>query len=76
MVIKRVEKHSYRTNGVFDFRQYAFSPIVLFVNWRISTSFSPIGKYRADIRQLANILWRNKNILANFPSTFANWRIY
>jgi hypothetical protein len=38
--------------------------------------FSPIGKYRPDIRQLANILWRNKNILANFPMTLANWRIY
>jgi hypothetical protein len=35
-----------------------------------------IGEFPHDIRQLANILWENKNILANFLTTFANWRIY
>jgi hypothetical protein len=53
--------------GVVSFRQSSFSPIFAFANWRISTSFSPIGKYRTDIRQLANILWRNKKFIVEFP---------
>ena len=35
-----------------------------------------IGEFPHDTRQLANILWQNKNILVNFLTTFANWRIY
>jgi hypothetical protein len=49
-------------HGVFDFRQYAFSPIVLFANWRVSTRFSPIVKYRADIRQLTNVPLAKRHI--------------
>jgi hypothetical protein len=43
--------------GVFSFRQYSFSPIVLFANWRIYYGETKnIGEFPHDIRQLANIL--------------------
>jgi len=62
--------------GVIYHRQSSFSPIVLFANWRMSTSFSPIGEFPGEIRQLANTLWRNKKFIGEFHTRDSpNWRI-
>jgi hypothetical protein len=62
--------------GEISHRQSSFSPIVLFANWRISTSFSPIGESRGEFRQLANTLWRNKKFIGEFQTRDSpNWRI-
>ncbi len=63
-------------NGEISHRQSSFSPIILFANWRISTSFSPIGESRGEFRQLANTLWRNKKFIGEFQTRDSpNWRI-
>jgi hypothetical protein len=49
-------EREYRQFGVKSYRQFLISPIVIFANWRISTSNSPIGELPHEIRQLANIL--------------------